>query len=231
VIARSLTFAALVLALGAAPAAADSGAISDVRVVDADHLSATFTATSDTCGPGGACNWFAYAVQSPADEKCRQFKAGEGRAVWGGDAQSAPGTFTGSKAFETAYSAVVVCLYISHGSTTDTLLAEFRQPYTLALSKSEAARQVSGIIKAEQKRAPRKLAKLCERKAKLEFVCDLGWESGKYVYSGSLYIRETVAEYPYKLKYGAKYLRSCLDRFGPSASARAFKACRKPYKF
>ena len=111
-LARFLALCALVAGLALpASASADSGSISNVKLVDADTVSADFSVSSDYCGTSGYCGFFSYARIGAFDGACIHRV---GRAVWvSDDIATSAGTQTGTATFDlTSSDPFKICLWV-----------------------------------------------------------------------------------------------------------------------
>src|SRR3712207_9127666 len=92
-----------------ASASADSGAISNIKLVDADTVSADFNVASEYCGTSGYCGFFSYARIGAFDGACIHRV---GRAIWvSDDIATSAGSQAGTATFDlTSSDPFKICL-------------------------------------------------------------------------------------------------------------------------
>jgi hypothetical protein len=90
-------------------AAANSGAITNVRAVGNGQLQATFQSTSTQCD-NGACAWYPYAVEVPPGASC---VPGLSEVIYVGNVQEQPSSQVATQAFFVENSPATLCLLIS----------------------------------------------------------------------------------------------------------------------
>src|SRR3954451_11974194 len=104
----------------------DAGSIAGVAYdAGTGTYTATYTANGGYCSLSGFCGWFPYAVQVPAGLACRPHIDGSGDLTYVGSAQSTP--FPAQVSTEVFYPGTgsgTICLYVSHGSGVEFLVAQ-----------------------------------------------------------------------------------------------------------
>ena len=197
-----LAAVALALVL-AAPAHADSGAITGLRT-EGSSLRADYSATATTCARPGACGWFPYAVQVEGRSACA---AATDQLTFVGDFARGLGSQRGSDAFAPAWPALRICLYLRRADGTDVLVAQATWPVAAgdspsapapgagapsALRASEARAAVDRVLRRRfgaRFAGRRAYVRECRRLSAAQMRCRVRFTARGRRYAGTLVVR------------------------------------------
>ena len=139
-LARLLALCALVAGLALPSSAlADSGSISNVKLVDADTVSADLSVSSEYCGTSGYCGFFSYARIGAFDGACINRV---GRAIWvSDDIATTTGTQSGTATFDLlSGDPFKICLWVYQADDREwSVASSVIDPATLSARPSNPA--------------------------------------------------------------------------------------------
>jgi hypothetical protein len=180
-------------------ASADSGSITNVRVVGNGVVEATYSSTSTYCTSIGFCGWYPTAVQRAANQACTPYVDGDGTLTYVGDYHDSSGTEVATETFYPKGTSGRICLYLNQGGDRKALIAEYGYDFSPPPPAPEPESDVIGPLTVSEARSlvpqvlrrkyPNKfrrasLTRSCYRYTAKKVRCRVAWRNRPYKYSG-----------------------------------------------
>lgn len=185
------SIATTALATAAAPALADSGAITNVQATGTGTIAATFTAEWSSCKDYGydlqECSWTTWAYDRPASEQCLP---DQGSSIWVGSSHSAPGSETATATFYPDIQGPLrLCLYVEAAGASGQVLVAQTVYTPPTLTPGQARKHLQALLRRRYGKrfthgTHRALS--CNDPSAGSVTCSAIWRYKRLVYGGSV---------------------------------------------